>query len=380
MEMLGTMSGSVAIEDGAEAPDQLREAQGRQQPERAIEIGDLHEVGADLAHLIAHRRRQHVGHNSAIAVEMPGKGSTQQEPQAFDNAGKRRHGELMRGIKIMCEAVERLAQRMPTLEERLGKRREHGCCLPASARTPQHDGAAKVGERFASEAGVAMDSGELVRGEADVDLVVAGIVSARSRHAEGKHSSVASAPPASCRSEFLLAKTQLALLALGVTNTACGENLFRRVLSGVESQAKNSRRGIRQRIRVRIDSEGKHPLKTGRRCVTRGCLVWADESQLRGMVGSGVEEAGSEEVSASEGAIDDAFLRSELPGADAESARWALCAVGEDLQRWIIVTAARKGVAPTLQERRELGLMLDDYKYALKHSLDMPLPSVPAQW
>ena len=117
---------------------------------------------------------------------MPGKRSAQQEPQALDDGGQRRHGQLVPGVEIVCQAIERHAERMPALEHGLGQRNEGRRGLSARARPPQHDRAAELGDGLAGQAGVVMDSGELVRGEADVELVLARIVSARSRHAEKK--------------------------------------------------------------------------------------------------------------------------------------------------------------------------------------------------
>ena len=99
---------------------------------------------------------------------------------------------------------------MPALKHGLGQRDQRRCGLSARTRTSQHDRAAELGDGLAGQAGVVMDSGELVRGEADVELVLARIVSARSRHAKRKQLEPGEQITVFAVPKFLLAKTQLA--------------------------------------------------------------------------------------------------------------------------------------------------------------------------
>src|SRR5262249_55969608 len=94
----------------------------------------------------------------------------------------RRH--LATGVEAVRKRVEGRPELVPAAQPSLGNSDGDRHLAPLPARPAQHHAAAEVGRRLAEQAGMMMDTGELARREADVELMLAGVVLARSRHAE----------------------------------------------------------------------------------------------------------------------------------------------------------------------------------------------------
>lgn len=91
-----------------------------------------------------------------------------------------------------------------------------------------------------------------------------------------------------------------------------------------------------------------------------------------------LEKLSKLEAEAIENKIDAHFNASQLPTSDLNTARWLVCLVHEDLTRFALLDAAKIWhQAHARSQRAELLILLDHYKYALRHALILCAKHLP---